>query len=317
MRKNQQPSGGKGVYFRLIHPTGTHLAKDIRKFINYTKEAFFWPFHLIGLGIMALTTATAMILGTNLLNLDVTGLLFIFGGLEMVFLSLITRSRRFRRAINFKYRSQLQAYAYVAKLTEYYNSLSAKGQRRFEEFRVKLHETKSNYLRLNESFPELVQQYQQKIDALQLNYIRLLASFDSFPALLKQDDPTTLRREIEEIRGGMGDDSPKLREIKEKRIKLLQDRIRNHHSILENVKVIEEQLRTMEEMIKYLKEQPLASKSHEGSSMIDNLLNETNDLHATLSQVEEIMRSDLRGHDYGDLNANGGSPYSRDEIRVE
>lgn len=293
------------------------MAKDIRKFVNYTKEAFFWPFHLTGMGILAAVTATAGILLNQFLHLDVGSFAFLFGGMEMVFLSLITRSKRFRRAINFKYRSELQAYAYVAKLTDFYNSLSAKGQRRFEDFRVKLTEAKTNYSKLNSSFPDLVQQYQQKIDTLQLNYIRLLASYDRFPQLLAQDDPNTLRQQIDEIRGGMGDDSPKLREIKEKRIRLLQDRIRNYHSMQENAKVIEEQLRTIEEMVKYFNEQPLAAKSNEGTSMIDNLLNETNDLHNTLSQVEDIMMADLGAPDYGDMENQSGSHYDRNQIRVE
>lgn len=293
------------------------MAKDIRKFVNYTKEAFFWPFHMMGMGILAAVTATAGILLNQFLHLDVGGFVFLFGGMEMVFLSLITRSKRFRRAINFKYRSELQAYAYVAKLTEFYNSLSAKGQRRFEDFRVKLNEAKSNYSKLNSSFPDLVQQYQEKIDTLQLNYIRLLASYDRFPQLLAQDDPNTLRQQIDEIRGGMGDDSAKLREIKEKRIRLLQDRIRNYHSMQENAKVIEEQLRTIEEMVKYFNEQPLAAKSNEGTSLIDNLLNETNDLHNTLSQVEDIMLADLGAPDYGEIDGNSGSNYDRNQIRVE
>jgi hypothetical protein len=293
------------------------LAKDIRKFINYTKEAFFWPFHLIGLGILALSTATAMILLDNLFKMDPSGLFFVASGLEMVFLSLITRSKRFRRAINFKYRSELEAYSYVAKLTEYYNQLSSKSQRRFEDFRLKLNEAKSNYSKLNGSFPDLVQQYQQKIDTLQMNYIRLLASVDRFPDLMQQDHPNELRRKIDEIRGGMGDDSPKLREIKEKRIKLLQDRIRNYHGLLENSKVIEEQLRTIEEMVKYFIEEPLAARSTDGTSLIDNLLTETNDLHQTLSEVEDIMRMDLQGPDYGDLGANSGRQNNRNEIRVD
>lgn len=291
------------------------MASDIRKFINYTKEAFLWPFHLIGMSILALMTGTAMVVLHNWLGLDTASLVFIFGGLEMIFLSLITRSKRFRRAINFKYRSELQAYAYVSKLTEYYNLLTAKGQRRFEDFRIKLNEAKSNYGKLNTSFPELVEEYLQKIDALQLNYIRLLASFDRFPELLKQNDPTELKRQIDEIRGGMGDDSAKLREIKEKRIQLLQDRIRNNHGIVENSKVVEEQLRTIEEMVKYFIEQPLAVKSTDGTNLIDNLLTETNDLHNTLNEVEDIMRADLQGPDHGNLGGTGNN--NRNEIRIE
>jgi hypothetical protein len=288
------------------------LAKDIRKFINYTKEAFFWPFHLIGMGIMALIAVVGMVLMYSVFKFDVLGLGFIFGGLEMVFLSLITRSKRFRRAINMKYRSELQSYSYVAKLTEYYNTLSSKSQRRFEDFRVKLAEAKQNYSKLNEKFPEILQQYQEKIDILQLNYIRLLATFDRFPDLLKQDDPVHLKRQIEEIRGSMGDDSAKLREIKERRIALLQDRIRNFSGLQENSQMVSEQLRTIEEMLKYFIEQPLA-KATEGTNLIDNILNETSELHNTLSQVEEIMRADLPAPDYGLSTSN----YNRSQNLVE
>lgn len=288
------------------------MAKDIRKFINYTKEAFFWPFHLIGMGILGLITLTSMLLLHNVFHFDVLGLGFAFAGVELVFLSMITRSKRFRRAINMKYRSELQSYAYVAKLSEYYNGLSSKAQRRFEDFRGKLAEAKQNYNKLHERFPEIVQQYQEKMDILQLNYIRLLSTFDRFPDLLKQDDPTHLRRQIEEIRGSMGDDSQKLREIKEKRIALLQDRIRNFHGLEENSQLVSEQLRTIEEMLKYLIEQPLAAKPNEGTSLIDNLLTETSELHNTLSQVEEIMRSDLQAPDYTQAGYN-----DRDEVRID
>lgn len=291
------------------------MAKDIRKFINYTKEAFLWPAHLIGMGIMGLATLAGMVVGVQAFDLNVGGLLFGFAGLEMLFLGAITRSRRFRRAINMKYHAELQAYAYAAKLTEYYNILSAKNQRRFEDFRLKLAEAKQNYSKLNDKFPEIVQQYQEKIDVLQLQYLRLLSTFDRFPDLLRQDDPSHLRKQIDEIRGSMGDDSAKLREIKEKRIALLQDRIRNFHGLQENSKMISEQLRTIEEMLQYLIEQPLAAKATEGTALIDNLLNETGDLHNTLSQVEEIMRQDLYVPDHGDLS--GGGSYDRSEVRVE
>lgn len=288
------------------------LGKGIRKYINYTKEAFFWPFHLVGAGIIATVTTASMVLLYNWLNLDTSGLLFIGAGLELMFLAGITRSRRFRRAINMKYRAELQSYAYVAKLTEYYNSLSAKAQRRFEEFRGKLMDAKQSYLKLNERFPDLVNEYQRKIDSLQLQYLRLLNSFDKMPDLMRQDDPEILRRQIDEIRGGMGDDGQKLREIKEKRIKLLQDRIRNFNSAIENAKLIEEQLRTIEEMVKYFQEQPLAERSGDGVSLIDNLLTETSDLHNTLSTVEDIMRSDLQMPDL-----SGSDVWGRDEVLAE
>ncbi|MEM7040347.1 MAG: hypothetical protein AAF570_25500, partial [Bacteroidota bacterium] len=139
--------------------------------------------------------------------------------------------------------------------------------------------------------PDLVKEYIGKIDALQLNYIRMLNTQDKMPAVLDRDDPQMLRRQIEEIRGGMGDDSPKLREVKQKRIKLLQKRIRNYHEGQDSQQMIDQQLKTIEEMVNFFHEQPLADQSKDEVGIIDSLLTETNDIHDTLSEVEGIMRS--------------------------
>ena len=91
----------------------------------------------------------------------------------------------------------------------------------------------------------------------------------------------------------MGDDSPKLRDIKEKRIKLLQQRIRNFHDSNENYNSFDEQLKTIEEMVKFFAEQPLASNNNDELKAIESLIEDTNDLHNTLGEIDDIMRSDL------------------------
>lgn len=268
------------------------MAEKNENIINYVKEAFMWPFHLVGLGVLALTGIGAMIAFPNFLHLDPSGLLLGLAGAELGFLSLIMRSRRFRRAIQTKYSNELRAYAYVKELTAMYNDLSAPNQRRFETFRSQLTTAKKNYSRLNEHFPSLVSQYMSKIDALQMNYVRLLASSGRIPSLLN-DNPEQIRRQIEEIRSEMGDDNPKLREIKEKRIGLLQKRMQNYHKTIDNAKVVEQQLKTVEETMKYFMEHSASDTGSEETDIIDNLLNETNDLHSTLNEVEGLYRTEM------------------------
>lgn len=270
------------------------MSKRVLKFINYTKEAFFWPFHLVTLGILALGTAAAAFAGNYFLGLDPTGLIFIFGGLELISLTMITRSRRFRRAINAKYGKELSAYAYLQRLADTYNGLSATGQRRFEILRENIHQAKQNYVKLNQSFPDLVKDYLAKMDSLQMNFVKLLATYENFPRTQSSNNPDHLRRQIEEIRGSMGDDNPKLREIKKKRIGLLEKRIRNYHASQDDHNVLSEQLETIEEMIKFFLEQPLASDKNEDILTIENLIEETSDLHSTLGDLDEIMRSDIQ-----------------------
>jgi septation ring formation regulator EzrA len=268
------------------------LAEKNEKIINYVKEAFMWPFHLVGAGVLAATAIATMIALPNLLDMNPMGLVMGLVGAELGFLSLIMRSRRFRRAIQTKYSNELRAYAYVKELTAMYNDLSAANQRRFETFRSQLTTAKKNYSRLNEHFPSLVSQYMGKIDALQMNYVRLLASSDRIPTLLN-DNPEQIRRQIDEIRTGMGDDNPKLREIKEKRIGLLQKRMQNYHKTLDNAKVVEQQLKTVEETMKYFMEHSASDSGSQETDIIDGLLSETNDLHSTLTEVEGLYRTEM------------------------
>ena len=270
------------------------MGKNILKFINYTKEAFFWPLHLVTLGILGLATVALAVAGNQFLDLNPTGLFFTAGGLELVSLSLITRSRRFRRAINSKYGRELTAYAYIQQLAENYNELSAHSQRRFEALRQRATEAKKHYKEMNKAFPDLVKEFIVKIDTLQINFVKLLRTHEHFPKTQQANHPELLRRQIREIHAGMGDDSPQLRKIKEKRVGLLQQRIRSYNDAQDNYKMLVEQLKTIEEMVKFFAEQPLAGNRTEDLATIEGLLNETNDLHDTLSEVNEIMRSDLQ-----------------------
>ncbi|MEM0998359.1 MAG: hypothetical protein AAGN35_14965 [Bacteroidota bacterium] len=269
------------------------MSNKILKFINYTKEAFLWPVHLVFLGFLTLTTIAGLFALPEFLGLNPTGLLFIAGGIEMLSLSAIVNSRRFRRAINAKYSRELQGFAYLKQLTDMYNALSAGNQRRFESFRNQLNEVKKNYANLNSSVPDLVMQYIEKIDHLQLNYIRLLTVQDRFPEMMQQSDSEAIRQQIRTIRAGMGNDSPKLREVKQKRIALLEKRLRNYTEASENGKVIDQQLKTIEEMIQFFAEQPINDRTRDEVGIIDNLLSETDELHTTLGEVDDIMRTEI------------------------
>ncbi len=253
-----------------------------------------WPLHLVSFSILALATGAAAFTANYFLGMDPTGFLFIFGGIELVTLTLITKSRRFRRAINGKYGKELAAYAYIKSLAESYNRLTASGQRRFEILRENINEAKKNYVKLNQAFPDLVKEYLGKMDSLQMNFIKLLLTYENYPKTLKANDPERLVQQISEINESMKDDNPKLRKIKEKRIQLLEKRIRNFSSSQNDYKIMGQQLGTIEEMVRLFAEQPLTSNNTEDLTTIYNLLEETSDLHSTLDNLDEIMRADLQ-----------------------
>ncbi|MEL6191252.1 MAG: hypothetical protein AAFR66_04350 [Bacteroidota bacterium] len=115
----------------------------IQKFINYTREAFFWPVHLAGLaGITALAALGIVILPSIGLGMNpdliAPSIIMTAGGLELMLLSAISNNPRFIRAINAKYQKDIDAFHKTKTLVDYYNSLTLESQRRFDGLRKRI-----------------------------------------------------------------------------------------------------------------------------------------------------------------------------------
>ena len=253
-----------------------------------------WPFHLVSLGVLT-AAGIAGAIGADMVGLDPTGLLLALGGVELIFLSSVAKSRRFRRAINAKYGRELQTYSYLKQMTDTYNELSPDSQRRFEQLRLQVSEAKKNYSRLHTNFPDLVKEYVGKMDALQINFVRLLAKYENYPQLLEDNRPDRINEQIQKIKGSMRGDHETLRSIKEKRIGLLEARIKKYYDSSRTYQSLREQMQTIEEMARFYAEQhSMTSAGTDEIRAIDQLISETNHLHDTLGVVDQIMRSDLQ-----------------------
>ena len=138
----------------------------IQKFINYTKEAFFFPAHLLGLAaISALTVLGLLILPAMpgfLQGIEPASLILIGGGLELMLLSTIANNPRFIRAINAKYQKDIDAFYKTKTLVEYYNALSLESQARFDKLRKRIKEVRDSYKKTTNSAPTLVNKFFSK-----------------------------------------------------------------------------------------------------------------------------------------------------------
>jgi hypothetical protein len=267
----------------------------LKKFINYTREAFFWPFHLALLGIFTLLTVVGMVaIGELGLAMNPVALLFAFGGLELITLNAITKNDRFIRAINAKYSKDIDAYYKTKTLVDYYNSLSLDSQQRFDSLRNTLKEVKDNFTKLQSTMPELVRRFLERLNSIETSYARLLYFKDKFPQLTNEEIVQETTMEMDKLNQEMKTASGRLKQIKEKRMKLLQMRIDNFFKVRENREVIEEQLQTIEEMVAYIKDQPMTMSNTEREDiMIDNLLFETEQTQESLNEIESLMQSEF------------------------
>lgn len=275
----------------------------IQKFINYTKEAFFWPVHLVvltaitalaALGVILVPELAGMIGAGGSEGLLVASVILMAGGLELSFLSSITQNPRFIRAINAKYQSDIDAFQKTKTMVDYYNDLTLESQRRFDKLRKRLKDVRDAYKKLNSTVPSLVSRFLNKMNAIELSYVRLLYFKDKFPEMTTQDHMHQTVSEIDKLNRELKEASDRLKKVKEKRLKLAQMKMDNYVKVSENREVIEEQLQTIEEMVEYIKDQPMTLQNTEREDiMIDNLLFETEQTQATMEEIESLMQSEF------------------------
>ena len=275
----------------------------IQKFINYTKEAFFWPAHLVVLTAITALAALGVILVPELASaigaggsegLLTASVILMAGGLELSFLSAITQNPRFVRAINAKYQSDIDAFQKTKTMVDYYNDLTLESQRRFDKLRKRLKEVRDSYKKINPTVPNLVNRFLNKMNAIELSYVRLLYFKDKFPVMTNQEVMHQTVTEIDKLNRELKEASDRLKKVKEKRLKLAQMKMENFIKVQENREIIEEQLQTIEEMVEYIKDQPMTLQNTEREDiMIDNLLFETEQTQATMEEIESLMQSEF------------------------
>jgi len=281
----------------------------IQKFINYTKEAFFWPVHLsVMAGITAIAALGIFVAPSLDLSLPIelvnSSIILMAGGLELMVLSWISQNPRFIRAINAKYQKDIEAFQKTKTLVDYYNELTLESQQRFDKLRRRVKEVRDGFKKLNTAVPTLVNSFLNKMNAIEVSYARLLYFKDKFPELTNENSIQKTVQEIDRLNQELKNAGSRLKKIKEKRLRLLEMRMDNYYKVRENKEVIEEQLQTIEEMVEYIKDQPMTLQNTEREDiMIDNLLFETEQTQQTMEEIENLMASEFYPGIVDDIDA--------------
>lgn len=302
--------------------TSAGRSSRIHKYINYVREAFFWPVHLASLGVFTLLAVAGLVLTPEMgLAADITFMLqaatvFTFGGLELMMLGTISKNPRFIRAINAKYSKDIDQYYKTKTLVDYYNALNHASQQRFDKLHKRVKEVKENYKKMTKTMPELVNKFIQKLNNVEHSYARLLYFQDKLPTISEKNALNAETQvEIDKLAQEINESSGKLRDIKEKRLKVLQMRVDNAGKVTENRAVIEEQLQTIEEMVEYISDQPITMQNTDREDlMIDNLLFETEQTQESLQEIENLMQSEFYPGMMEDYESENDSGY-REKLR--
>lgn len=254
--------------------------------INYTKEAFLNPMNL-GFLIMAMLTAFFLSGSEPWFNLA----LIMAAALELMYLGVVPRNERFRRAV----RSQRAAeHAKPPSQKEIFQLLTKTSQRRYAKLRRLEKDIATNYRKLSYATQGLLESHLDKIDGLLDSYLNLLYQKERYEYTVQSGTESEVVQAISALREDMADDSAKVRAIKERRLRILEQRLERFKKSHENLEIIEAQLETIEDVVKYIHEQSLTLRNPEEITFqLDTLLTEVEETEAAIEEIEEVFSSSV------------------------
>lgn len=261
--------------------------------INYTKEAFLSPWNLTFL-LVAMATAFGVSLFASpdapwLFN---TILLFAAAA-ELLYLGIMPKQERFRRVV--RSRAARERHKPPSQ-KEIWEQLTKANQRRYYRMRDLEKKIASNYRKLSYASQGLLDSHINKIDGLLDSYLNLLHQKERYEQYGRRSTESEVVDAIAALREDMEDDSPRVRAIKERRLKILEQRLERFKRSHENLEIIEAQLETIEDVIKYIHEQSLTLRNPEEITFqLDMLLSEVEETEASVEQLEDVFnpRPDL------------------------
>jgi len=256
-----------------------------RESINYTREAFLNRWNLI-----FLAAGIAMSLG--IYGLTVLPfwlpLTFVMAG-ELLYLGVMPRNERYRRHV----RSQKIAEKNKPpSKNEIFRSLNREDQRRVKRLRDLRDEIRANYQGLSYASQGLLESHLKKIDGLIESYLQMLHQRERYQGQMDGASEQRVLRRIRDLKEDMADDNDRVRAVKQRRMKVLKQRLARFKKGHENLEIIGAQLGTIEDVVKYIHEESWTMQNPEEITFqLDTLLEEVEETQSSVRQIEDVFSS--------------------------
>lgn len=252
--------------------------------INYNKEAFLHPWNLTFL-IVAMLSAFAVSL-TGIPGTFETVLLF-STAMELLYLGYLPRQERFRKAVRSRRAAE---HSKPPSQKEVFQLLTKYSQRRYARLKKFEKEIRTNYSKLSYASQGMLDSHLVKINGLLESYLSLLYQKERYEYTTSSTVEADVVRAISALREDMADDSPRVRAIKARRLRILEQRLERSKKGAENMEIIEAQLATVEDVVMYIHEQSLTLRNPEEITFqLDTLLSELEETQASVEAVEEVF----------------------------
>ena len=132
----------------------------------------------------------------------------------------------------------------------------------------------------------------QKIDGLLDSCLSLLHQKERYDQYVLRTGDDELQQVIDDLQEGMENDSERLRTVKARRLRILEQRLNRLRKSHENMKIIDAQVATIEDVIKYIHEQSITMRNPEEITyQLNLLLDEVEETEASVGEMEALFGS--------------------------
>ncbi|MCC5915482.1 MAG: hypothetical protein JJU46_13995 [Balneolaceae bacterium] len=264
------------------------MSSDKEEHINYTKEAFLHPGNLV-----CLLAGTISALVLNDVGMLSNALITLTFGAELVYLGVVPKLSSFQKSVRLKRRKEQTEETGDKK---FFHRLDGRSQKRYLVLRHIVGEVKQNFDQLPFSSQTLMERIREKMEGLLSTYLTLLDMNRRYQLYMNSEVEDEIRRKVEQQESDLDDtDSENLRKTKERRLQILNKRLRKFDVAKEKFLICETHLETIEDAIRYIYEQSMTMPNAEDVGLqLDHLLGE---MEETTQIIEELDHDLLPGFD--------------------
>ncbi len=250
------------------------------KNINFTKEAFLHPVNLVCL-LVAMISALVF----NDVGLTPNAILTFTFGMELIYLGIVPKLPSYQKNIRLKKEKEQQRQGSNEKQIFY--QLDPVSQKRFLVLKHITKEVKKNFDTLPYTSKGMLEHIQNKMEDLLSTYLTLLDMHRRYEIYMNSEVEDEIRHDVKQQRIKLDEtDSEKLKVTGERRIKILNKRLKKFDVAKEKYLICETHLDTIEDAIRYIYEQSMTMPNADDvGNQLDHLLTE---MEETTNVIDEL-----------------------------
>jgi hypothetical protein len=263
---------------------------------NYLKEAFQWQYNVIAL--VGAAAASAVSLSPVPLILA--------AGLELMYLATVPTMPRFQRLMRSR-RLAIEKAEHDERVKQILNTLPSERREHYRQLEQLCKMIRANLARLSSTSQIFVSQLDSRLDELLAAFVRLANHDMQHVQYLGSTNPNAILRESQELEARLPKETPRVREVNQKRIEILRKRVEKYGKISENRQVIDAQCNAIEDVLQLIREQSMTMEDPQQlSERLETLVRDVESTEEAVREVEAIfqMSPEIEGSSEASSTAN-------------